>query len=342
MEVQPSELVPAPNPYAQALQDAMVRQQLTRVRGGTEGYVIGARDVIEIKVFGYDKMDTVTRVDKYGNISVAPLGELKAEGLTERELEEELERRLRGRYLQSPHVSAFVKEPHASEVAVVGAVENPGRYVLMGQKRLINLLTEAGGLTVKAGRVAYVLRFPQEEDESDGNPGPQYADSMPTTSSVAVSPELATGEFEHIKVDLDALLLRGEAQWNLVLMPGDLVNVPEAGAVHVTGPGIEKPGTYELKHTIRTVRQVIDEAEGLKFEASKKVRVLRTGPDGKKSVITVKYKDTLKDIRNDVILQPGDMVIVRSTPIKGAIALVGKAVKELINVGLYGSYSIPL
>jgi len=322
-----------PDAYTKALQQALIRQHLTRAQKDSGGYRIGPNDIIEIRVFEYDKMNTLARVGENGLVTLPPVGEVRAAGLTERELEAVLCEKLRGKYLTNPHLTVFVKEPHAMEVAIVGEVTKPGRFSLLGERRLVELLAEAGGLTEKAGSVAYVVRFEK--------PGDTGAGDFPTTMALSTDPSPYGFGTTSLKIPLDALLLRGEEQWNIPLKSGDLINVPEAGWVHVTGGGVQKPGTYPLTRTAKTVRQAIDEAGGLKFEASKKMRVVRKSEDGREEVLPVDYRKVLKDKSHDVVLRPGDQVVTDRTAVKTALATVGRGIERIFHIGVYGSYAVP-
>ena len=48
----------------------------------TQDYRIGPRDLLEIRVFGVDELDTSVRVSEGGTISFPLVGELVAAGLT--------------------------------------------------------------------------------------------------------------------------------------------------------------------------------------------------------------------------------------------------------------------
>jgi len=326
--------VPAgPDPYQQALQQALLRQHVGQLKDAAAGYRLGRYDVIEIHVFEYDKMNTLTRVGENGCISLPPLGEIKVTGLTERELESVLQNQLRGNYLQDPHVTVMVKEPHAMEVAIVGEVTKPGRFSMLGEKCLLDLMAEAGGMTVRAGNVAYVVRL-DNGNTSGASP------TLPTSASLAGDPAGLNPGATSIRIDLDGLLIRGEERWNIPLKSGDLINIPEAGWVHVTGHGVEKPGTYPLTRTAKTLVQVVDEAGGLKWEARRKVYILRKEESGKENMSSVDYPTVVKDSRNDIPMCSGDTVITDRTLGKGVLASIGRGIETLVHVGIYGSVPI--
>ncbi len=328
------------DPYHKALQEAVVRQHLGQLQKDSRGYRIGVHDVIEIHVFEYEKMNTVTRVSENGCISLPPLGEIKVAGLTERQLEAVLQDRLRGRYLQDPHVTVLVKEPHAMEVAIVGEVNKPGHFSLFGEKNLLDLLAMAGGMTEKAGNIAYLIRT-GEGGNGDGGDGDSSLTLHTAAGAFLTSPSFGA-DAGWIKIDLDGLLIRGEQKWNLPLRSGDLINVPEAGWVHVTGRAVEKPGTYPLTRTAKTLCQMIDEAGGLKWEANKELLIIRKDESGKEKLLLVDYRKAVTDTRHDIPMRAGDTIIAEATPIRGTLASVGRVLQKIVHAGIYASVPIPI
>jgi polysaccharide biosynthesis/export protein len=144
---------------------------------------------------------------------------------------------------------------------------------------------------------------------------------------------------ETIKVDLDGLLLRGEPQWNLVLNPSDLVNIPVAGSVFITGNGIKKPGTYPLTSRM-TLQQLVDLAEGLKYEADHDILFVRTMENGEKEVYTIDYDDLRDSKTKDIQLRSGDKVIVDRTIVKTVLAAVGRGISQVFRVVVAANYKV--
>jgi len=334
---------------AKTLQEAEVRELLSRAPRREGSYRIGPNDVIDIRVFRNPDMTLVARADGNGVIRFPPLGEIKVGGLTERQLEALLQDQLRDKYIKDPHVTVLVTEPHPREVFIFGAVGRPGLYPFAGEMRLLDLLSKAGGITGVAGSVAYVIRY-----------------NGPTTDTKAQAEPGLESSQQKITIDLDGLLIKGEKYWNIPLWPGDLVNipVPEPGWIHVTGPGVVKPGTYPLitflglqgrevsptgaesfvpyplTRSSKTLRQAIDEAGGLKWEASNRILIVRKGEDGKEQFVWGNYKAILRDTRNDVPLQTRDTVVVNRVPIKYAGVLIGKVAVQVIRFTIYAEYDV--
>lgn len=108
-------------------------------------------DRAKIVVYGEDKLSGDFDVDASGNIVMPLVGSVRATGLTKRELEEALRRRLReGQILISPQVSVDVtsKRPFY----VLGEVEKPGEYAYRSGLDAFSAVAVAGGFTYRASK----------------------------------------------------------------------------------------------------------------------------------------------------------------------------------------------
>ena len=76
-----------------------------------------------------------------------------------REVESEIARRLKAKYLQDPQVLARVKDAVGMRVAVQGAVRTSGVQV-RGDTTLTNLIAQAQGFTDTADKSSVVIRIP--------------------------------------------------------------------------------------------------------------------------------------------------------------------------------------
>lgn len=96
-------------------------------------YMMGPDDLLNIRVFGAPELSGEARVSSSGDLSLPLLGPVPAAGLTTRELEEDVEDRLRGTYMWDPRVSVHVLEARSHAVSViyvVGDVRSPGGFPL--------------------------------------------------------------------------------------------------------------------------------------------------------------------------------------------------------------------
>ena len=109
---------------------------------------LGPGDVIEFSVYGVPELSTKTRVGPGGLLSLPLLNEVPVEGLTSNQAERKIEDMLvKGDYLKSPHVTISVTEFNSQGISVMGEVEHPGIYPLLGKRRLIDVISQAGGMT---------------------------------------------------------------------------------------------------------------------------------------------------------------------------------------------------
>jgi polysaccharide export outer membrane protein len=193
---------------------------------------------------------------------------------------------LRDRYVQNPQVSIFVTEFRSQKVSLLGAVANPSSYPLMGQRRLLQVLAEAGSLAPEAGRTLYVFR------------------------------QTADGRSARLTVPLSELLLAGDPRWNIVLRSGDVVSVPPEQAIAVSVLGaVNSPGVHKLPvGEDATLLKAIALAGGLNERASKKgVQIKRRAGEGEEVVLKANLGDILSGDEPDVVLQEGDVVVVRES-----------------------------
>lgn len=311
---------------ARALRGALSLQKFTRDPTDAGSYRIGSNDVLEIKVFEQPNMNVTTRVSENGMINFPPLGDILAAGKNERQLEGLLQDRLRGAYIRNPHVTAFIREVQARMFGIIGAVNLPGQYSSFGPMRLADLIAKAGGLKPEAGEVAYVMHYKLE-------PG--------TTNPPAAILKERQDSTETVKVDLDGLLRRGDRVWNVALEANDLVNIPAAGTVFITGSGITKPGTYPLT-TRMTLQQLVDLAEGLKFEAKHQLLLVRTMENGAKDIYKVDYDQLRQERTAEIQLRVWDKVVVDRTLFKTIIATIGRGMGQVFHVFVSANYQFPL
>jgi polysaccharide export outer membrane protein len=118
--------------------------------GQDEDYRIAPLDLLEISVFGVKELDRPVQVSSSGMISLPLIKTVKAAGLTQTRLEQQIAAKLEAKYLQSPQVSVFVKEYNSQRITVDGAVQKPGIFPIVGKVSLMQAIALAQGLTVVA------------------------------------------------------------------------------------------------------------------------------------------------------------------------------------------------
>ena len=86
-------------------------------------------------------------------------------GLTIEEAQGLIEKRLSdGGFVKNPHVTLFVNEYTSQGANVLGEVAKPGVYQVLGEPRLVDVISAAGGFTDKAGKSITVSHRNGEEN----------------------------------------------------------------------------------------------------------------------------------------------------------------------------------
>jgi polysaccharide export outer membrane protein len=277
-----------------AMNEKILMSSLSSGRDLYRDYKIGPEDLIEISVFEEEKLNKTVRVSSQGNISFPLLGVLRVKGLTADELEREIRDLLTEKYFQDPHVSVFVKEYHNQRISVIGAVEKPGTYDVIGQTTILHALALAGGLKEGAGQLLFLIRPPPLEDKVNKDKGDSDVQAPKT-----------------FMIDLEELLVKGDITLNLPLTHGDVISVPVSGKVFVGGE-VKSPGGFPLGGKKMTVSQAITLAGGLNATANgSETKIFRYSEKGtEREVLSVNVYAIQKGQSEDVNLKENDIVLV--------------------------------
>lgn len=254
----------------------------------TTQYRIGPEDLIEISVFGHSDLNARVRVSEEGKITYPLIGEVEVGGLTKNEVENKLSQLLEKEYLQNPQITIFILEYQSRRVSVIGAVNSPGRYVLLGRETLLEVIAKAQGFSTDAG------------------------------DDIIITRENNDGIRKTLKISIEDLTLEEDAQVDIPLQPNDVVYVTpdKLVIIYVTGQ-VNRPGAIEIKKSILphfTILRAIAQAGGFAERASKGgVIIKRMGEDGKERVIKVNVKDIIKGKKKDIPLKENDVIYVPET-----------------------------
>jgi polysaccharide biosynthesis/export protein len=129
---------------------AAMAQQPATTGNQSQDYVIGTEDVLAINVWKEQELsikDVVVRPD--GKISLPLVGDLKADGLSIKQLQETIAEKLK-EFITAPVVTVTVTKILSRTVSIVGQVTKSGVYPLGSSMTVIELLARAGGLTEDA------------------------------------------------------------------------------------------------------------------------------------------------------------------------------------------------
>lgn len=108
-------------------------------------YKIGTSDLLAIKVFQAEELSQSVRVDPRGNISMPLIGNVRAEGLSQFQLQSAIAQKLKASYLQNPQVTVSIEEFTKQRVTVEGEVQKAGVYPIQGEITLLQAIALAGG-----------------------------------------------------------------------------------------------------------------------------------------------------------------------------------------------------
>lgn len=251
------------------------------------GMVIGPQDVLEISVFDLPELSMKKRVAPDGTITLPLVGAVGISGLTSQQAEEQIATLLRAKdIVKDPQVTVFIETYVSRRVSVQGAVTKAGVYEMLGQRTLLDMIGEAGGLNERAGRRIFIYR------------------------------PNADGTERRIEVDAEALVYEGDPSQNIALAPGDIVLIPYRRMIriYVTG-AVASAGAQEFPADEEvTVLQAVTSAGGTTDEANEsRVQVIRRYEDGTKEMFRVNLRRIQKGRDEDLVVQPNDIIVVRES-----------------------------
>lgn len=266
---------------------------------------IGGGDLLKVSVFGATESDQEVRVDQTGNASLNFIGSVHLGGLTTSEAQTLIAKKLEdGGFYNHPQVSVFAKEYATQGISVLGEVQKPGVYPVLGSRRLFDVLAMAGGTSQKAGRIVSVTRRDH----------PEAPRSLILSNDAAES-----------------------AKSNIEVFAGDTITVSRAGVVYVVGDVKRPSGVAMDNGTDMTVLQAIAVAEGTNPTAAlNKAKLIRKTPNGPKEM-PLPLKDMLSSKAPDVRLQAEDIIFVPNSAAKTATRRTLEAIlQSATGLAVYG------
>ncbi|MEN6559565.1 MAG: polysaccharide biosynthesis/export family protein [Acidobacteriota bacterium] len=245
-------------------------------------YRIGTRDLLQITIFEHAELNQTVRVSEDGSVTLVLLGKVAVSGLTAQDLEKKLVALLKEKYINDPQVTVFIQE--YQRVSILGAVGRPGQYEIVGPTNLLQIISQAGGMTTEAANELYIYR-----DEPNGRK-------------------------TRLSVNIRDLTINGKYDLNVTLQPKDVIFIPADQTLTVFVYGeVRNPGALQYKASKKiTLLQAIAQAGGPTEWASRsKVTITRKNPQtGKEIKIPVNLKNIISNKLSDIILEDGDVVII--------------------------------
>jgi polysaccharide biosynthesis/export protein len=265
-----------------------------------EAYLVGPGDVLRVNVSVLPEENKETgnpnapagleiSVDREGKIRVPFLGVVPVGGLSTAAIEEKLFKLYSDGYYRNPTINVMVTTYNSRQVAMVGAVSKVGVVALKKNRAtLLEVLLEAGGVTTGAGTEVVITRV---RGSAEGGVLP---------------------ESETIKANLQELFMGTDLTQNIVVEPGDIVNVlPASPNVFYVYGYADSPGKFEFPRTGSVgMLDAVAYADGLTVSARpENSYLIRTTPEGKK-----RYRVDLIRVSKgqdpDIYLKPNDAVVI--------------------------------
>ncbi len=273
-----------------------IRSLSSAFQGRGTDYMIGAGDLLKVDVFDVPDLSREVRVNESGFISLPLIPvKIRVSGLTSFQLEEKLAELLQVNGLvRNPQVVVFVKEQRSQPITIIGSVRAPRVIQAVRPMSLLEVLSEAGGISEDAGSVVIVTRQAAPPSQSAG-------------------PEAEKPASQAFTIQLKDLLETGDPQFNIPIYGGDTVSVPRGGIIYVAG-AVERPGGFVMASDSEemTTLKAVALAQGLKWsaKAGETVIIRRDPATGKNQEIDVPLGKIMSRKAPDMALLANDILFV--------------------------------
>jgi len=125
-------------------------------------YKLGPGDRVRVTVFGHQDLSGDFEVGAGGALSLPLIGEIRARGLTLKDLEGAIVDKLRPDYLKNPSVAIDVL--NYRPFFIIGEVKQPGGYPYVSGMRVVEAVALAGGFTYRARENDILIRRAGDPD----------------------------------------------------------------------------------------------------------------------------------------------------------------------------------
>jgi polysaccharide export outer membrane protein len=246
---------------------------------------LGPGDLVEISVYNVPELSTKAKVGNTGDIYLPLIDYVHVGDLTVEEAQGLIQKRLEeGGFVHGAHVTVLLDESASQAVTILGEVVRPGRYPLIGDRKLYDFISAAGGLSAAAGRKVSVVR--------------QHG------HGAVISVTLARN-------------LADDLQNNIAIFPGDTISVPRAPIVYVVGE-VGRPAGLLVDNGSLTVLQALALAGGTNRTAKiSGIRIIHKGPNGLTET-KIPLKKMLEAKAPDITLQADDILFVPLSGVREA------------------------
>ena len=257
-------------------------------------YILGPEDQITVRVFAADDIpDKPVQIDNDGSVTLPMIGSVRAAGLTVEQFQANLVTAYK-KYFKDPQVTVQVNDFRSQPVSVAGNVTTPGVVQLRGNRNLMEVIGQAGGLRADAGDSVLITRNLTE--------GP-----IPVAGAFTDP----TGKYSVAHINIRSIMSGKDPEGNIQIKPHDVITVPRARLVYVLG-NVGRPGGYVMtENETMSITQAIALAGGWdKMAALGSARVLRADGGPTREQIPANVKKIMENKAPDLQLRPDDILYV--------------------------------
>jgi polysaccharide export outer membrane protein len=236
-------------------------------------------DLLSIMVFDEPGLSKTARVSADGTIQLPVLKDpIKVTGLLPRDVESKVTQELLDQQiLVHPLTSVAIVEYAPKMISVVGDVHIPGQFTISAPISLYEALAKGGWTTTDAGADVLLTKSPTDPP---------------------------------IRINLLQLQLGKDPSLNPMLTGGEVVNVPDAPKVWVTG-NVTKPQAVSIRTpSDASVLKVVASAEGLTQYYNKTAYIYRANASGNRTEIVVPIWAIMHRKAQDIALASDDILLI--------------------------------
>jgi len=135
-------------------------QQQAIIEAAKGSHRLQAGEKIRVTVSGEGSLSDDYQIDPSGYLALPLAGTVKAAGLTEAELEQELSKKFRSEYLRNPKVTVSLIE--FRPFYILGEIEKPGAYPYTSGLNVLGAIAIAGGTTYRGSNSTVLIQHAGE------------------------------------------------------------------------------------------------------------------------------------------------------------------------------------
>lgn len=250
-------------------------------------YLLGIEDVISIDVKDNKELSRVLTIPPDGTIAHPEFGRIKATGKTVTVLGQEIQRKLEMTY-NDPYVTVLLVSSNSRKVRVTGAVKLGAAYNMKAGWRLLDLISEAGGLSSKP---------------------------------VRVRGRIIHGSGAVTNLDVPNAFEKPDTSANILLKPNDVVILDEIEVTRqilVMGQ-VLRPGVFDLLETTNIATLLAEAGGALPNAALSQAYILRNQTKIPLNLVGLVLKGEADTKILGITLQPKDTIVIPENTARYAV-----------------------